>query len=142
MGDALLRARADAVLAAARRRQNGTAAAVESFERALASDPGVLRRLSIPLPTRVEGAAGEMGERVAEAIERSPRFDAADNGFIVQVDADAVRTRVCLLNATSTLLGCGMATPEPADSPRAARAAGHRCASRRHLLTTSGYEPR
>ena len=108
-GEAMLRARGDAIHAAALLERDGAAAAMPLFERVLQKDPGVLRRLAIALPVRVDGTGDSLAEAVADGVERSPRFDADDEGFRVSLTPVGASVEVCLLSATDARLGCSAA---------------------------------
>jgi tetratricopeptide (TPR) repeat protein len=107
--EALLRARVAALGAEGAARAGQVAASLSFFERALALDPGVLRRLGIALPARVE-AAGRAAEDAAARIRRSPRLTASASGFVVRVEGDDRHLKACLLTPSAAVLGCGEAT--------------------------------
>ena len=113
-GDQLLAARAMAIEAVA-----GQAGGVARLEAAMLKDPGVFRRLGVPLPVRVEASGGDVAEAVADGVGRSPRFDDDGQGFTVRVDAGAGGGSACLLGPTGAVLGCGEARPETTDDPDA-----------------------
>lgn len=116
-GDALLRARVDAIRAEATRRESGIAAALEAYETALGRDPGVFRRMGFRVPVRIRPSGDQVAEEVRDALERSPRLEVGSEGLRLEVEATATSGRVCLKGASGTVLDCGSATPEPADSP-------------------------
>lgn len=116
-GDALLRARIEALRADAMRSLHGTAVAMPAFEAAVQRDPGVFRRLEIRLPARFEVAAGEVPEAIQDALLDSPRFDEDPEGFVVRVRGDATSGEACLMGASQTVLDCAQASPATSDSP-------------------------
>ncbi len=106
-GDALLRARVDAIRAASIQHAEGTAAAVDAYELALQNDPGVFRRLGLALPVRlVTRGQAEPIEELADALARSPRFDDDDEGLPLVVSGDAALLSVCLEGSGGTQLDC------------------------------------
>ncbi len=106
-GEALLRARVDAIRAAALMARDGAEAATPAFERVLQHDPGVLRRLEIPLPVRVEASADSLSQAVRDGVTRSPRFDVGNAGLLVSIEPSGAGVRACLLSASRAVLGCG-----------------------------------
>lgn len=106
-GDALLRARIDAIRAAAIRDSEGTDAAIAAYELALQNDPGVFRRLGLALPVRiVTRGQAEPVEELADALARSPRFDEDDEGLRLVISGDAALLSVCLEGTGGTQLDC------------------------------------
>lgn len=114
-GEALLRARVDALRAEATRRQDGVPASLPAYEAALQQDPGVFRRLGWRIPVRVSLEGDEVAEAVADGLARSPRFAVGEAGFEVQGDVTAASARVCLRGPSGSVLGCGEATPTPSE---------------------------
>ncbi len=117
-GEALLQARTDAVRAVAMAAQTGVESALPAFERALAKDPGVFRRLEIALPIRVRVEGDDSTRDVADALSRSPRFDVGDVGLELSVRGSAASVEVCLQGGSGNALGCVTQTPrtdEPLD---------------------------
>jgi hypothetical protein len=91
--------------------QTGVESALPAFERALAKDPGVFRRLEIALPIRVRVEGDESAHDVADALARSPRFDSGDVGLELSVGGSAASIEVCLTGASGNSLGCVTQTP-------------------------------
>ncbi len=120
-GEALLRARVDAIRADALRTRDGRETSVGAFERVLQHDPGVLRRLGLELPVRIEGASDSLGEAVADGVASSPRFDVGDGGLVVSIAPSSAGVEACLLSASRSVLGCGSPEVDPTAS-EAARA--------------------
>lgn len=110
--EALLRARVQAVAAAA----GGRAA---QYESALEIDPGVIRRLGLALPVHIEAGGDEVAEAIVDAVESSPRFDVGDAGLTVRVEADAAQARVCLLGESGSVLACAEEQSLASESPEA-----------------------
>ncbi|NOY93380.1 MAG: hypothetical protein GXP55_19520, partial [Deltaproteobacteria bacterium] len=114
-GDALLQARVRALVAAASW-ETGASDARAHYDTALQKDPGVFRRLDLPLPVRIVAGGGEVAQAVADAVARSPRFETDDAGLTLTVEADATHGRVCLSGADGSSLGCGEASLEAKDT--------------------------
>jgi tetratricopeptide (TPR) repeat protein len=114
--EALLRARTAALGAEAAARSGQTAASLVLFERALTIDPGVVRRLGLAIPARVESAGGADAVRAAALLRRSPRLTHAASGFVVRVEGDAQSLRACLLSPSASVLGCGTVTATAAET--------------------------
>ena len=121
-GEALLRARVDAIHAAALAEREGFQAAMGLFERVLQKDPGVLRRLEIRLPVRIQGQSDSLAEAVADGLTRSPRFEVGAVGFAVDIAPGGAGAEVCLLSATDARLGCGQGGDVDPTADEAARA--------------------
>lgn len=104
----LLRARTLVLLASLRMARGAEATALRDYERTMQMDPSVLRRTGLSLPVRIQ-ASGELGEDVASAIERSPRFDAGRQGLQIQIRADRAQGEACLIGVSGAELACGRA---------------------------------
>jgi len=102
--DALLRARAEVVLARAQHDLGRNRDAGLSFERALAIDPSILRRMDVALPARVRGH-GAATSAVVDRLEASGRFDSDGASFVVDVSSTGSGFRVCL-RGPSRGFGC------------------------------------
>ncbi|MFW5925246.1 MAG: hypothetical protein ACOC9O_00855 [Myxococcota bacterium] len=107
--EALLRARVMALAGEAERQRGRYDRAASFWQRAFDLDPGAIRRLGLALPVRLAPTGDDVAEAVTEALERSPRLDAGDWGFFLQVEASAAGGRVCLMGEGRQLLGCGEA---------------------------------
>src|SRR5690606_25052808 len=106
-GFALVRARVAAVAAEAAEASGQHRRANELYTSALETDPGVLRRLALRLPVRVEARGGGLASEAAELLEASPRFDDRDGGFVLEVsDANEGGLRACLRTATGNEIRC------------------------------------
>ncbi|NCQ59433.1 MAG: hypothetical protein GW913_02040 [Myxococcales bacterium] len=114
-GDALLEARVRALSAAASW-EDGAQDARAQYDAALQKDPGVFRRLGLPLPVHIVAGEGEVAQAVADAVSRSPRFEADDAGLRLLIEADASHGRVCLEGIGGSALGCGEASLEAHDT--------------------------
>jgi tetratricopeptide (TPR) repeat protein len=105
--DVLLQARVAAVVGQALDAEGDTAGAARSYARALQQDPGVLRRLGVALPARIESDSGPLSRTVAERLGRSPRLRSAREGFVVQVQSVGAGAQACLVGPNGENLGCG-----------------------------------
>lgn len=114
-GEALLRARVDALRAEATRRAEGVPAALAAYEAALQQDPGVFRRLEWAIPVRVSLTGDDVAAEATDALGRSPRFEVGDEGLEVRGEVTAASARICLHGASGSVLGCGEATPTPSE---------------------------
>lgn len=101
--EALLRARTAAIAGDA---GGGSERALADLTLAVRLDPGVLRRLQIALPARVEGSGA-----AATLLRRSPRLRAADRAFTVRVDGASA----CLLSPHGERLACASGEGAEAD---------------------------
>jgi tetratricopeptide (TPR) repeat protein len=114
--EVMLRARVAAVGAEAAARAGELGPSLVLFEKALALDPGVVRRLGLALPARVESLGGGLPARVAALLRRSPRLSASSAGFVVRVEGDDRRLRACLLTPSAAQLGCGEVRAAPGEA--------------------------
>jgi tetratricopeptide (TPR) repeat protein len=105
----LLRARVYALLGALREARGELATALREYERAMQIDPGVLRRLDLALPVRVNAAGDAVSEAFVDALDHSPRFDVGSRGFTIELRADRARGEACLIGASGAQLACGRA---------------------------------
>jgi tetratricopeptide (TPR) repeat protein len=118
-GWALMRARMAGVVAAAAEDDGDERAANELFAVAVESDPTVLRRLGLSLPTRIEHVGGDEAEEAADLLARSPRFAEREGGFVLAVTQTPVALRACLRTPTNNELRCAEVRRElpPAPAP-------------------------
>jgi hypothetical protein len=105
----LLRARVLALLATLNEDRGAHSSAQADFERAMQIDPGVLRRLSMRLPVRVQPSAEPVSERFVDGLESSPRFDVGEQGLSITVRADRTRGEACLVGVSGAQLACATA---------------------------------
>ena len=115
-GEALLRARVDAVRAEALRREDDEGASM-AYEAAIEDDPGVFRRLGFAVPVMVESSGGDVADAIEDGLDRSPRLLTGQRGLKIVITADAASARICLQGAGGTVYDCATATPEATDSP-------------------------
>jgi len=117
-GEVLLSARMHAIAADAARRSERWDRASVHYDAAFQRDPGVLRRLGLPVAVRVR-TEGEIGGEVADMLERSPRFVRSDSGLTLTVQADRASARVCLASTQGQMISCA-----EVDAVQAAKEAG------------------
>lgn len=110
-GDALLRERVRAVLG---RALSDPRQATALYEKVLATDPGLFRRLGWALPVEVRSSDAAIDRALASAVMRSPRFERSQNGLIVQVDG----AEICLFGRTGAAWGCGEVELEEDETTR------------------------
>jgi tetratricopeptide (TPR) repeat protein len=111
----LLRARTLVLLASLRMDRGAHATALRDYERTLQMDPSALRRTGLSLPVRIQ-ASGELGEDVADAVGRSPRFDVGSQGLMLQIRADRAQGQACLIGVSGAELSCGRAQAKANES--------------------------
>jgi tetratricopeptide (TPR) repeat protein len=109
-GELLLRARTLAIAADSARRLGQNAVALRHYEEAFLADPGVFRRLSLPIPVRIEARGDDVASRVASRLESSPRLMLADGGFVLRVQADRSTGSACLIGSDGSEISCGRAS--------------------------------
>ncbi len=123
--ETLATARAMAIAAEAARQQGDYARARKHYASAFQRDPGVFRRLELPLAVRIEIMGGEAAEELAAMLERSPRFAHEDDGLGLQVRVESLSARVCLTSDGGDLISCADTESYAGEDPEvlAARAA-------------------
>jgi tetratricopeptide (TPR) repeat protein len=121
-GEVLLAARLHALAADAARRGELWERAGVHYDGAFQRDPGVLRRLGLPVAVRVR-TEGALGSEVADMLERSPRFERADSGLTLTVQADRASARVCLVSTQGQMLSCAEVDAVATSKANAAAAA-------------------
>ena len=107
LDEALLIARMNAFLGKAQERNNSIAMAMQYYTEAFNKDPSVFRRLGWSLPAAIRVQGSELQSSVADALGRSPRFYHHKEGFVIDIQDDAV----CLLSGMGAQLAC---VPYPA----------------------------
>ena len=119
-GEAQLATRLEGIRALTLLEQGEDALAIESIERVFDRDPGVLRRLGVEVPVRIQAEGDELAELARDALERSPRLWVSDqpDALRVRIDMNAAGGRVCIdSQRTATQFGCGEANAEADDTP-------------------------
>jgi tetratricopeptide (TPR) repeat protein len=123
--EALLEGRVAAMAAEASRREGDLDRAVALFARALTKDPGVIRRLGLSLPVRLESDGSAVAEAAAKLVEKSPRFRIAKGGHIVAL-AGGGKPQACLYGPRHEMIQCAdlkiaEGTEQPDDDKTLAR---------------------
>lgn len=113
--ETLLRARMHAIAAEGARREGDLPRALESYDQAFQTDPGIFLRMQLTVPVRIVARGGAIADEIAELVAGSPRFDVEDVGMRVDVEADAERAHVCLLGASGSVLSCSDETRRSAE---------------------------
>lgn len=114
-GAILLRTRLAALMADAASRTERPERAWPLFDEVLATDPGSLRRLGIPLPARLAVREGDAAADAARRAKRSPRFRAhRESPFLVASRGD----RVCLVRENGGELACAALEAPSAEGDR------------------------
>ncbi len=110
--ESLLRARTSAIAAEAARQDDRESDALASYDEAFQIDPGIWVRLDLPVPVRIVSRGGAVADECASLLAGSPRFDIAESGMTIEVDASSGHGRACLTSSTGAVLGCSDLDPE------------------------------
>jgi hypothetical protein len=81
------------------------------YDLAMQSDPGIIRRMGIALPTRFQTSPGPIAKLAERYLRRSPRFDEASSGFTLRISGLADAGEAYLLGANDTVLAQVRVTP-------------------------------
>lgn len=109
VAEQLLRGRVFAVAAQAAWELGRHAQALTLFESAFQSDPGVLRRLGVSVPVRLQVAADPVAAAIADAVIASPRFESDDLGMRLEVRSGGGKASACLFGVGQAVIACGHA---------------------------------
>lgn len=115
--ESLLRARTSAIAAEAAMREGRGTDALASYDEAFQIDPGIWVRLDLAVPVRIVSHGGAIADETAGLLASSDRFDVADIGMTIDVDASNAHGRACMTSSTGAVLGCGDLDPEADESP-------------------------
>ncbi len=110
--EALLRARTSAIAAEAAMREGRETDALAAYDEAFQIDPGIWVRMDLTVPVRVVSRGGAIAAETADLLAGSARFDVADIGLTIDVEASSAHGRACLTSSTGAVLGCGELDPE------------------------------
>lgn len=99
--------------------------ALEFLETAMTLEPGVLRRMGVALPATIQTRSDSAAAKRAVALLRdSPRFDAGESGFEVEVLERNGALVTCMRGPSGAQMGCyepvearGVATKAPGEAP-------------------------
>lgn len=103
--EALMQARVSARMARAAWETGNQALALRLYEQVLQQDPGLLRRLGDALPVQISATDNSLTESIADALERSPRFQLASAGLPLRIRDDG-NPVACLDNQAGSPLAC------------------------------------
>lgn len=115
----LLRGRVAAVEARAAWELGLWSEARQAYEAAFQADPGVLRRLELAVPVRVE-VQGDRAEDLAAALLASPRFEEDQEGLRLQVQDRGPLPGACLYGRGDAVIACSEPSPPLAERQPAA----------------------
>lgn len=123
--EVMLRARTAVVLGVAADERGDKAARDDAWDIALEDFPAAFRRLDISLPVTVSHGGDSLGEDLADALLRSPRFHSEKGGLSVKITTGTT-TRVCLSRHHDALHGCAEVTrnKDESDDDFVGRASG------------------
>ena len=91
--------------------------ALAAYDEAFQIDPGIWVRLDLAVPVRIVSRGGAIADATAALLASSSRFDVADIGLSIDVDASSLHGRACLNSSTGAVLGCGELDPEADEAP-------------------------
>jgi len=104
--EVLLSARVMAIAADAARAQERLPAARARYDAAFQRDPGVFRRLELPVAVEIRASGDTVASEIAEMLARSPRFAQQPGGLGLNVRADRAAARVCLSGEQGQVIAC------------------------------------
>jgi hypothetical protein len=105
--EVLLRARVAAVGARAAADEGDDAVARGYLVQVMQLDPGTIRRHGLAIPVEIRNAStGAAGAEVAARLADSPRLREAAGGFVLRVEGEARRLRLCLSSPDGAELSC------------------------------------
>lgn len=104
--EVLLQARVMAIAADAARQAGRMEVARARYDAAFQRDPGVFRRLEVPIAVEINAASGEVSGEIAEMLARSPRFTGERGGLRLEVRGDRSSARVCLSGDRGQVISC------------------------------------
>ena len=104
--EVLLQARALAVAADAARQAGKLSVARARYDAAFQRDPGVFRRLEVPVAVEISSGGGDVAGTIADMLARSPRFDSERGGLRLEVRGDRKAARVCLSGDGGQVIEC------------------------------------
>ncbi len=114
--ETLLRARMHAIAADSARRLGDLPRALESYDQAFQTDPGVFSRMELEVPVRVSIRGGASAQTAGELIASSPRFFSEDVGLRIEVEDSAQQGRACLMGRAGSVLACAEESRRSAES--------------------------
>lgn len=115
-GEVLLQARLAARMADAARRLGRLAEAWALYEEVMARDPGLMRRIDLPLPVSLGTFSTSLFQQAGRRAMSNPRFVPMEvSPFQLADDGQ----RLCLLGPGRSVLACGSEKPLGTDDPLA-----------------------
>lgn len=114
--ETLLRARMHAIAADSARVLGDLPRAVESYDQAFQTDPGVFVRMELEVPARISTRGGTIGRATGELIASSPRFVSEDVGLRIEIEDSVQRGQACLIGASGSILACAEEERRSAES--------------------------
>jgi len=120
--EVLLQARVMAIAADAALARGQMGVARARYDDAFQRDPGIFRRLEIPVAVEIHSSGGGVARDAAEMLERSPRFESRRGGLGLSVRVTGSSADVCLSGVQGAQIACAQvdATHKPADKSIAA----------------------
>jgi tetratricopeptide (TPR) repeat protein len=120
--EVLLQARVMAIAADAALARGQMAVARARYDDAFQRDPGIFRRLEIPVAVEIRSSGGGVARDAAEMLERSPRFESRRGGLGLSVRVNGSSADVCLSGVQGAQIACAQvdATRKPKDTNIAA----------------------
>lgn len=104
--EVLLQARVMAIAADAARDLEQAATARGQYDAAFQRDPGVFRRLEMPVGVEIRSSGGDAARDAADMLARSPRFTTMKGGLKLSVRADRAAAHVCLTGEQNQVIAC------------------------------------
>ncbi len=104
--EVLLQARVLALAADASRQQGQMQRARVSYDAAFQRDPGVFRRLELPVAVEIRSSGGAVAQDAAEMLARSPRFVQARGGLVLSLRLAGASARACLSGEQAQVIAC------------------------------------
>ncbi|AKF07533.1 hypothetical protein [Sandaracinus amylolyticus] len=104
--ETLLRARMHAIAAESARRSGEIQRALESYDEAFQTDPGIFPRLELAVPVRITMRGGAVAEHAGDLVASSPRFVSSESALRVEIEASPSSARACLIGASGSVLAC------------------------------------
>ena len=114
--EVLLQARVMAIAADAARQLGRFDLARGRYDAAFQRDPGVFRRLEIPVAVEIRSSGGEFTANAARMLARSPRFTQQRGGLVLAVRGNRAATRVCLSGEHAQVIACADVAAKSSES--------------------------
>lgn len=115
--EAMLRARTSAIAAQAAMEEGYPQRALAAYDEAFQIDPGIFVRLGWSVPVRIVARGGAIAEEASDVLSGSPRFEIADIGLNIEIEADATHGQACMSTSTGGVIGCAEVQPNASEAP-------------------------